>query len=65
MEKDFFPRIPGLGSDDICHCVNTACPMREKCRRARMPAEEYVTVAEFKPENGVCEHFWDISHLLK
>lgn len=61
---EFYPRIPGLGSDDICHCANNSCPIREKCRRARQPLEEYVSVANFKPVNGQCEHFWDISYLI-
>lgn len=61
----FYPRVPGLGSDDICHCSNNSCPLRDRCRRARQPIEEYVTIAEFKFDNvELCDHFWDISHLI-
>lgn len=60
----WLPRVPGLGSDDICHCANNMCPLRDLCRRARVPRTLYVTVSEFKCVNGECEHFWDISHLI-
>lgn len=47
---------------DITMCLNSACPVKEKCYRFTAPQSHYQTVAnfEFKYDNRVvsCDYFW-------
>lgn len=53
---------------DITMCVNTECPLRDKCFRYRAKPDEWQSYSDFKPETGAdkdwnfvvkCEYFWD------
>lgn len=45
---------------DITMCINKTCPLREKCYRATaFPDLHWQSFAEYTPEDGKCEYFWD------
>ena len=45
---------------DITMCINKTCPLREKCYRATaFPDLHWQSFAEYNPDNGQCEYFWD------
>lgn len=44
---------------DISMCLNTNCPLKEKCHRfTAEPSEFRQSYVRFKFEDGNCEYFW-------
>lgn len=48
---------------DISMCANKNCPLKNKCYRfLAIPDPLWQSYIDFKPVNGVCDGFWDITN---
>ena len=49
---------------DISKCANKKCPLKEKCKRWRIPAHTYQTYTDFKftvdkKGKAYCTDYWE------
>lgn len=49
---------------DISKCTNKKCPLKEKCKRWRIPAHKYQSYMDFKftvdgQDKTHCVNFWE------
>jgi len=55
--------VGGVDMADISKCENKKCPLKEKCKRWRIPASKYQSYTDFKFTylNGKasCPDFWE------